>query len=353
MCFACAMSSFRPLFMLRSRSRIVLVLCAGLVQAAAAQQAGGGQGRPLGDGGWYAGGYATLSAQRFEGDRGRVRLDNLSLLLWLENDSPWSVFTELELENVVEFSNAGSAGADRELVLERLHVDYAFADQWSLRVGKFLTPIGRWNQIHAAPLTWTTSRPLITESTFPTNATGLMVRGVRELGSRALEWSVYVSPGRELLAEDDLDTFREAVGGRVDLEWSPTLKFGLSLAEFEQQRQRDEHRTLAGVDFLYRRDSGLELSGEFAVRTRERDRRQTDERGAYVQAVVPLADRWYGVARYEGFDVAGASADLHLYLAGLAWRWQPGWVAKLEWRHATENGPGTPEGFLGSIAVLY
>lgn len=339
------MSASGPLF--------ALTLLACLAAPHGWAQQAGGQGFALGTGGWNAGGYATVSAQRYQGGQASATLDSLSLLLWLENDSPWQVFAELELEDALVLSRDGLTSPERELALERLQVDYAFSDSLSLRAGKFLTPIGRWNQIHAAPLTWTTSRPLITESTFPTNATGAMLRGVRELGGRALEWSVYVSPGRELLAEDDIDAFREAVGGRVDLEWSSTLKLGLSLVEFEQEQQRDEHRTLAGIDFLYRRDNGLELSGEYAVRTRERDRRQSDERGAYLQLVLPLKGQLYGVGRYEGFDVAGASSDLHLYLAGLAWRARPGWVAKVEWRHATENGPGTPEGFLGSVAVLF
>lgn len=309
-------------------------------------------GHALGTSGFVAGGYAAIEASDYRDADPLASLDKLSLLLWWENDSAWGFLSEIELEDALRLAPGDSGSGDADLVLERLHVDYAFSDALQLRIGKFLTPVGRWNLIHAAPLTWTTSRPLITESTFPTNATGAMGRGVAALAGRALEWSIYLSPGKELAPEDELDTFSEAYGGHLNYELGGGLQLGVSFVEFEQKHEREEHKTLYGVDFAWhwRR---FELSGEWAYRTRVRGDHHADEQGLYVQAVAPITGTLYGIARYESFNPAEAGPGLNLYVGGAAWRWRPGWVAKLEYRRATDNQLEQPVGWLGSVAVLF
>lgn len=311
------------------------------------------RGYAIGDTGLTLGGYAAAELADYQGADPAANFKSLSLMLWWQNDGRWSFFSEIEGENLATINGSdGGEDHDAELALERLHVDYAWSDALQFRIGKFLTPIGRWNVIHAAPLTWTTSRPLITETTFPTNATGAMARGLVPLGGHALEWSVYASPGEELAPEDDIDPFREAYGLRLDYELGYGLQLGASLVEFEQQKARGGHKTLYGLDFLWQY-RGYELSGEWAYRTRTRGDSDADERGAYVQGVAPLRAPLYLVLRYENFSPAGAGEGLNLYVGGLAWRFRPGWVGKLEYRHATDNGVGVPEGWLGSIAVLF
>lgn len=351
----------------RVLAAVLLLVCAGaraqtaepeVPQAPAAiadsgAPSGAVYGTALGDSGFNLGGYAAVEAADELGADAAASFKSLSVLLSWQGQGRWSFFGELEGENLITF-NAGELGDDHEaeLVLERLHVDYAWSDALQFRIGKFLTPIGRWNVIHAAPLTWTTSRPLITESTFPTNATGAMARGVVSLAGRALEWSVYTSPGEELAPEEDSDPFKEAYGLRLDYDLSHGLQLGLSFAEYEQKREKDEHKTLYGIDFLWQYQR-FELSGEWAYRTRTQGGSSADESGAYVQAVAPLYRLLYGVVRYETFDPAGAGAGLNLYVSGLTWRFRPGWAAKLEYRIATDNSVGQPEGWRASLAVLF
>lgn len=313
-------------------------------------------GFPLGSG-FDIGGYAALDAADYRDSSAAATLRSVSVLLSWQGDGRWSFFGELEAENLVTINASGLDSEigndhDRELALERLYGDYAWSDAVQFRVGKFLTPIGRWNVIHAAPLTWTTSRPLITEKTFPDNATGVMAHGVVPVAERALEWSLYASPGKELLPERDSDPFKEAYGLRLDYDLGYRLQLGASLVEFEQEHEKGEHKTLYGVDFLWRyRD--YELSGEWAYRVRTGRGDEADEQGSYMQAVVPIVSTLYGVARYETFQPTGTGPGLNLYLGGLAWRFRPGWVAKAEYRVATDNGVGEPEGWLASLAVLF
>lgn len=323
---------------------------APVVETLAGEQPG--RGWQLGDTGIGIGGYGELVADDALGRSATGALDSLSLFVWWQTASRWSAFVEAELEDAVFLGPREQHFDDTELVLERLHVDYAWSDALQLRVGKFLTPIGRWNVIHAPPLTWTTSRPLITESTFPTNATGGMVHGVVPVGGRALEWSLYASPGEELAPEDELDTFKQAYGLRLDYTLMPNLQLGSSIVSFEQRAERGERKRLYGIDFLWSW-RGAELSGEFAYRALDRDKKRADEQGHYLQAVLPVWRPLYAVARYEGFDPAGSGEGLHLYVGGLSWRFAPGTALKLEYRYATDNGVQVPEGWLASFAVLF
>lgn len=339
------------------------LLCAGGARAADPPPAIGqdplaeryalGQGLRLGDSGFVLGGYGALGWRDPDGaDDWDVAADSLSAFLWWDSGGRWRFFSETEVERGVVWRDDGLATREAELVSERLYVDYAWRDAMKLRLGKFLTPVGRWNLLHAAPLTWTTSRPLITEATFPTNATGAMVYGVLPWNAEGIEYSVYASAGEEIFPEDELDTFREAYGARVAGTVLPHTQLGFSWAAFEQEAEAELRKQLFGVDFEWKWRRA-ELSGEFARRALSGHGRDRDEQGWYVQTVVPIARQWFAVARYESFHQQGADRDLSVYLGGLAWRPRPALVLKAEWSRATDNDADLPDGWRASFAVLF
>lgn len=314
-----------------------------------------GHGWALG-GGFNLGGYVSASIGQFSAPAGsdsdwRGALDSLSVMLSWNDGGRWSAFSEFEIEEsaVVE---SGTWSSDPYLDIERLYLDYAYSDALNVRIGKFLTPVGRWNQIHAAPLTWTTSRPLITEATFPTNATGAMVHGTLPGLADTIEYSLYVSPGKELRPDPDIDPFQEAYGGHLNLSLLKSLNVGLSFVDFEQQSNADEHKKLYSVDFAWQ-DARWEVSGEFALRSTNLTLQSRDEYGGYLQVVAPLSERLYAVARYENFRDSSSAQDLNLYLGGLNFRWGPAVVLKAEYSRATDNDLGVRDGALASVSVLF
>ncbi|MGQ0697624.1 MAG: hypothetical protein ACT4PZ_05210 [Panacagrimonas sp.] len=312
-----------------------------------------GHGLRLGNSGFTLGGYGEATARDADGSEpAQLALDTLSAILWWDGGGRWHFFSEAEIENAL-IVRRGDTSTDRlHVISERFYFDYARADALKFRIGKFLTPVGRWNLIHAAPLTWTTSRPLITEATFPTNATGAMVYGVLPWTADGVEYSLYASPGEEIFPEPGLDTFSEAAGGRIAATLLPHTQFGLSYVNFEQEETSDQRKHLVDFDFAwtFRR---FELSGEFAYRTIRGDEETQDEQGAYVQLVAPLSEKLFGVVRYESFRDSAASRDLSLYLGGLNYRFAPGLVLKAEYSRATDNPFGVADGFLASFAVLF
>lgn len=312
-----------------------------------------GQGWRLGDSGFTLGGYGVASSGETAGEADwRTAIDALSALLWWDGGGRWHFFSETELEDALVAEPGRTTTDEADVVLERLYVDYTPSDALKLRVGKFLTPVGRWNLVHAAPLVWTTSRPLITTATFPTNATGLMLYGLSTVSGRTLEYSLYGSPGIELAPNPDLDTFEEALGGRLNLTLRPELQLGASIVSFEQRRAADEHKTLYSADFLWSHRRH-EVSAEYALRVRELSTEHRDERGAYLQWVAPLTQRLYGVLRFESFRESGAPRDLSLFLAGVNFRPRPALALKAEISHALETDVEVDDGFRASFAVLF
>lgn len=353
--------------LLRSLLALCLLLPAGLGSVAAQEPASPaseigvdpmarryqlGQGYRLGDSGFTLGGYGGLVARDDLGRDPQAALDSLSALLWWDGGGRWHFFSELELEDVLVARPGDTTTDEAELVLERFYVDYARSDALKLRVGKFLTPIGRWNLIHAAPLTWTTSRPLITEATFPTNTTGGMLYGVLPWTDNGVEYSLYATPGEELFPEDELDTFREAVGARVATALLPNTQFGLSYANFEQENSTDERKELFGADVLWSWHR-YELSGELAYRSVARGGETRDEQGGYLQFVAPLRPRLFAVLRYESFRASEPAQDLDLAIGGLNFRPRPAVALKAEYSHGGGDLGDQAEGFLASIAVLF
>ena len=114
----------------------------------------------------HFGGYAEIETADTQRDAPSLSLDRLSLIGSWTSPQRWSGLVELELKRALVLQPGDSGVDGARPVLERAYIDFAQSDALQLRLGKFLTPIGRWNQLHAAPLTWTTSRPLITEDGF-------------------------------------------------------------------------------------------------------------------------------------------------------------------------------------------
>ena len=367
----------------------LLLLAAGFGQNATAADAGDsllfdyqpGQGFHIPDTGLTVGGY--LTGEYVEHSSPTITASNASLLFWWENDSRLKLFSEVDFENGLNRQGSFQSSTGQYLSLERLYADYAVLDSLTIRLGKFLTPIGRWNQIHADPLVWTTSRPLVTEAAFPTNATGLMLLGSGAVMGKSYDYSLYAASGDDLDPSPNVDTFRRALGARLNVNLSEALQVGASAASFEQRSDRGQSRNLVGLDFLYQ-SHGYEVMSEALYRLSEHTPSGNDK-GFYIQAVAPLIERLFAVYRFEVFHSAGEEPGgpiqpvamlmgqengfgghyepggfgpppptLRLNVIGLTYRFRPSLVGKIEFVDGNHTGQfPTPVGVLSSLSVLF
>ncbi|MBV9828980.1 MAG: hypothetical protein JO001_25435 [Alphaproteobacteria bacterium] len=115
-----------------------------------------------------------LPAQRVKS----LNLDDLSLFVTGHVNSAFNPFLEAELTSLSLLPPGRLAGEHEagDVVIERLYNDSYLTDSTTLRLGKMLSPVGEWNEIHAAPLVLTTIRPAVTYRNFSEYATGLSLR---------------------------------------------------------------------------------------------------------------------------------------------------------------------------------
>lgn len=305
-----------------------------------------GRGVRVGETGVTLGGYTGLHLVRDEGGPATFSLEELSFFVIWDPTPRLHFFSELEFEDLIHVDDRGRR-RDPRFVTERLHGDVAVADWLTLRGGKFLTPVGRWNVIHAQPLVWTTSRPLVTELPFDPHTTGAMLFGTVFPRSGGLEYSLF---GQFVDQLDPIPTPQPADrsgGGRLEYPTLGAWSVGASYLAFSEAG-RWHH--LSGADTLWQRGR-LELMGEFAwEEVSEGPGRQW---GVYLQAVQELVPKVHLVARYEHFDQLRPRPEVNLVVLGLAYKPWPYVVLKGEYLIADHRAERSPPGVKTSLAILF
>jgi hypothetical protein len=311
-----------------------------------------GQGYRIDQTGLVIGGYIHIDYENFENQNGKLKLDDASLFLsW--KIRPWlRFFTELEFEDSVTIERNSIDTDDSNFSVERLYLDFLTSEWSTLRLGKFLTPVGYWNEIHAAPLVWTTSRPLVTERPFAKHATGIMLHGTIPISDLDLDldYAVFADDSNDLDPKKIDVNFNNALGGRLRLSLSNFTSIGVSYVNFRSdQLKNNPNYNLLGLDFRFRR-SQFEITSELTYRF---SNKTSEQKGLYLQMVAPLGKNFFAVGRYEYFDDGELSPDVHLGIAGLAYRPIPGLVLKAEYRVGRHNSETAPSGFLTSFSILF
>src|SRR2546428_2265361 len=169
-----------------------------------------GRGVRAGDTGLTLGGYVALDLTRDEGRPARFTFETLGLLFVWDPMPRLHLFSEFD---VVDQDEPGEPR--RTFVTPRLYGDVAASDWLNLRVGKFLTPIGRWNLIYARPLVWTTSRPLLPALPFDPISTAWMLFGSLFPRAGTLTYSLY-GQFTDQFGEPEGQPVDRSVGGHLE-----------------------------------------------------------------------------------------------------------------------------------------
>lgn len=341
-----------------------------------------GRGLKLGDTGFTLGGYVTGEYKHLDGEASRLRSSHASAFVWWEGMDRVKLFAEVDLLDGVSGNqnDYDEHSGGRRVSLERLYGDYTFSDALALRLGKFLTPVGRWNQVHADPLVWTTTAPMVAQTFFPRSVTGASLGGNVPAWGRAVGYSVYLSNGREWRADSQEDPFAKVLGGRLVLPLGSDLQLGISAANYQLRSRNGEPQQLRGVDLYWSR-GGIEFSAEWlltrgtAVAGQEIDPDRDHDtgpspinpvpnpyehggprstRGGYVQGVLPLGRHLFAVARTDWLHDPRTITFVRQHLVGVTWRPNAGTSVKLEYvRPSQAQPPTTTQGIVASVCVLF
>ena len=332
--------------------------------------------RPLHLGG-YAG--AVLNTTSL-GDWEKARVSEISASA-LVSGTLWdrvAYFGELDGRSRSE-ENYARLETERRLDIVRLYGEYGFSDRLRVRVGRFLTPIGEWNEVHAEPLTWTSIRPLTTYRSFAKSVTGILIAGEAPVRSRYLGYALYA--GRSTGGGDEHEVrFDDALGGRIALEVRDSWWLGASAVALRERRPRVDTDGDAGqepgvgdadeggeidhdaddVSDIARRGllgldtrvtvHGIELTSEATLLSPLGLERA--EWGVFGQAAVPIVGSLWGVARIERFTpragTAGTTGTLGMVFRPRSWM-----TLKSERQIAPTDLARVANGWFVSASILF
>ncbi|HEY0561839.1 MAG TPA: hypothetical protein VGD04_00795 [Methylophilus sp.] len=298
--------------------------------------------------GFKLGGYSSAGIVLPRDASAQAAVNELSLILTWQTDSRWQFFGELELEDPLQLNAAqGLTTRDAYLDLERFYVDYNLSEKINLRAGRFLNPAGRWNLIHAPPLVWTSTRPLVSDLLFPNSINGLMLYGSVPVQDYAFEYTLFAETLKDQIRDEDETIYKDVFGARFTL--NAPINIGLSLASYQEDHALSPNYRLVGLDFVTHIGQ-LELSGEGFVRLTNKG--QDGGSGAYLQSAYHLGHEWYWLTRVETFDHP-RTGSAERWLIGATKRVAPNQLLKLEFIGGSGDYAESPRGFIGSFAVLF
>ncbi len=331
-----------------------VALLATLCKAAHADEAAGDAS------GFKLGGYSSAGIIAPRQGSTQLQLDDVSLMLSWENDGRLKFFSELELERPLAWNEDKHFNTKNFYFdLERLYLDYNLSDKVNVRTGRFLTPAGRWNLLHAAPLVWTATRPLATSYLFPTAVNGLMLHGSvpyeTQNQNQAIEYSIFVEALKDQIRDNGEIIYKNVAGAHFTLtnQLNLGLNLGLSLATFTEDKPAGPDYRMVGLDFITH-IKGWELSGEGFQRFTSSG--SDGGSGAFLQSAAPLGNNWYLLTRLETLQQARqgtAQVSGERWVAGLTKRITPQQILKMEFVGGSADFTDTPRGFVGSFAVLF
>jgi hypothetical protein len=289
--------------------------------------------------------------ERLEVGETQGGLEGVNLFLFFDPVSFVHVFGELEIGELLIWED-GEKGprTEADVDVERLYADLGTTDLLSLRFGKFLTPIGQWNQAPAEPFVWTTSEPLVVEEVFDETTSGAMLFGSVFPPGGALSYAAYGT---------FLDTFGPTPDPKLAehsagfyLEWASLQGWAVGASYFASQPLAGgSWNHLGGFDARWRPTERLELSGETYFG--EGTRREGGLWGFFTQAVVETVPTLYAVGRYERFEPPGTSRGIDLFDVGLTWIPRYYLRIKADYQFADHADELSAPGFRASISLLF
>lgn len=294
------------------------------------------------------GGYSSVRAQKNRGGNAEAAINEVSLIVKWDDQDRWRFFAEIEVEEPLSWHEGkGVSTRNAALDLERFYADYTFTDQLNIRAGRYLTPVSRWNLLHAAPLVWTTTRPVSTYRLFPMALNGVMMHGIKPWGDATFEYAAFAETLQDQQEDRHEIRYKNAFGLRG--LYSGSVDASISYMEFDEDDLLKRQYRMVGLDFFKSHD-GWELSGEAFYR-RTKDLGESSG-GAYLQGVAPLGKKWFGIARVESFK-ASMQENKKRYVLGLAWRYRDNQIFKIEYAGGHQEGIYIPSGLFTSVAILF
>lgn len=216
---------------------------------------------------------------------------------------------KITTEMMLEFEHGGAEVGIRYGIL-----DYSPFDFLTIRLGKFLVPLGKFNEyLYAEHINVLADRPLVNSHIIPVvfADVGAQVRGNFKIKDDfGLNYSAYISNGLEqkddkygaeirALRDNDRDTKNpnKALGGRVGLTFAG-LEGGFSVYKGAYSQDGSKNLSMYDLDLEYKMGD-FEARGEYAELNQETDSKTIERRGFFVETAYKFMDKYQPTLRYD------------------------------------------------------
>jgi hypothetical protein len=301
------------------------------------------------------GGYVTgFYSNRADG-QSTVSLDDVSIMGY--GDIAPHVSTMVEFESAGFYEKTYQNGTSTEihrgtLRAERAYVNYSSSDAIGVRVGKFITPAGIWNQTPVPVFKDTFSKPRLALEMFPKMSTGVMLYGTTPVLDADLEYNVFTQIGRDIDPVYNNIESSDGLGGSLTVVydgWSG----GIALGQYKNIKINDNTQYF-GVYQSYSADR-LKVTAEAFVSYDEYDvagfkDRRYKKQSYYVQGVYKILPKLFGVWRNEYFINEFNNDRGAINTVGLNYKPHPAVSLKLEKQF---NYQKAGDAVIASFSVLF
>ncbi len=294
-----------------------------------------GQGLAVGESRLRIGGYSSIEFEDARNKKRKITFEDLSIFIYGDLGEKTSIFSEFENTHFLEIEEDGKTTTKENWQIERLYLDHLYKEKLNIRLGKFLTPIGSWNELHADPLTWTVSRPLVTYAAFPEFITGAQLFGDFTHGEQDLTYSLTIQNNESINERTGFRKTHLFYSGRLKWLASPSLEVSIPIAYYTELYLNDKVY-LTGLEFKYERKD-LKISSELTYsRIDMKSDGWTREYGYYLQATHPvLRDNIFFVLRHEYFRARKNAGKYKALSLGAVYKPIAQVVFKVEYKKAS------------------
>jgi len=305
---------------------------------------------------WSVSGYLKLKFQAPNQKPTAIEIDDLSIFV-SANINRWiNPFIEAEVFSVPLWkSGDGLKFNNAQFTIERLYNDIQVSEDNTIRLGKFLSPISRWNSIHAAPLVWTTNRPITTRFSFANYISGIKFRHEFDFFSgHAIEF--FWQPYQEFLPKSIAEQYRQyqnVAGLSWILQENLDSYYSLNF-QHSNVKDSDETRSSFGFNgFLQQPDFEVESELIMTLVNTDKPTVHNYDWGGYLQFTIPIPLDLNIITRYEHFEFSDRITASDSALAGLVYRPYSKLSFKLEWQQTWGSVQKNGTGLYSSVAVMF
>jgi len=271
-------------------------------------------------------------------------VDDAALLLYGKLMPKMTYFVELELNSVYVYDfNTQKSQNTLNSHAELFYVDYVFADEYKIRLGKQTSPIGYWNYEPINVLRDTASNPLYSFQAFPKSFTGVDMYGYMSDNSEFM-YHLFLQATQDLKKETAYVKSDYFYGASIAYDMNENFSTGATIVRYKNKNNKQ-------IVNMYQcnakhTQNNFEIQAEVAYNDITNIGKH--DLYTYLQGKYSLSESNALITRYEYMD--GNIETKKIALLGYSYRPIPGISFKSEYK---KNLISDNENVLMSLSILF